>query len=180
MLRLLFLSTTSLALVALPGCSDDACGPGDAPESGLLASSADVALNYGDLTSGPNNDCPDGTAPMGVTTLTIQGSLVGGQGLLTLCIPRPDLLQKGPVQLGSAVRIIDLNADAVEGCDYEFEALRPVTGEVSVKNMCDNGQTPKGYILTVDGALSMRRMCPTISDTIAVTFAGTVGVVGTP
>ena len=181
MLRLLFLSTTSLVALATAGCSDDACGPGNAKQSGLLASSADVVLNFGALTSGPNNDCPDGTAPAGVTSLTIQGIQLDGPGLLTLCIPRPDKLQNDPLPLGmvDGVRIIDLNG-TVEGCTYEFESLRPVSGTVSTTGMCDNGQTTAGYALIVDGSLSLRRMCPTMNDTIAVDFAGTVAVEGRP
>jgi hypothetical protein len=166
-------------VVSLGGCSDDACGPGGAQTAGLLASSADVVLNYTNLTSGPNNDCPDGTAPDGVISLTLQGNQLEGPGLLTLCIPRPDLLQKGPLKLGSEVRIIDLNGD-VDGCAYAFEQLRPVTGDVSATGYCDNGTNLAGYALTVDGSLSLTRMCPAMSDTIAVSFAGTVSVVATP
>ncbi len=181
MQRLLVLSSISLVAVAcLGGCSDDAeCGPGNAQNAGLLASSADVVLNYTNLTSGPNNDCPDGTAPPGVISQTIQGNQLEGPGLLTLCIPRPDLLMEGSLQLGSQVRIIDLNG-TVEGCTYEFEQLRPVTGEVSTTGYCDNGTNAAGYALTIDGSLSLSRVCPTMSDTIAVSFAGTVSVVATP
>jgi len=179
MLRLLFLSTTSLSL-ALSGCSDDAaCGPGSAKQSGLLASSADVVLNFGGLTSGPNNDCPDGTAPDGVTTLTIQGVQLDGPGLLTLCIPRPDKLQDGPLALGDVdgVRIIDLNG-TVDGCTYEYVSAVPVVGTASVTGMCDNGQTTAGYALTADASLTLRKECPTSTGNIAVDFTGTVAVKG--
>jgi hypothetical protein len=180
MLRLLFLSSTSV-LVAASGCSDDSCGPASGTQdAGLLASSAEVVLNYGNLTSGPNNDCPDPEAPMGVVSLTLEGKQIDGPGLLTLCIGRPDLLQTGELPLGgSTVRIIDLNG-TVGDCDYEFESLRPVTGTVASQGLCDNGQNLAGYAITVDASLSLRRMCPTVSDTIAVSFAGTVSLEATP
>ena len=177
MLRSLFLLTTSSLVVA--ACGDDTCGPGSAQGAGLLASSADVVLNYGSLTSGPNNDCPDAAAPAGVTSLTIQGAQVGGPGLLTLCIGRPDLLASGPLQLGTEVRIIDLNGEA-NSCQYAFESARPVQGTASTSGLCDNGKNSAGYALTVDGALSLKRTCNTAIDTIAVTFDGTVAVEATP
>ena len=181
MLRSLFLSTTSLLiLVGAPGCSDDACGPPKGTQdAGLLASSADVVLSYGNITSGPNNDCPVMDAPTGVISLTLQGTQVDGPGLLTLCIPRPDLLQNGTRQLGTDVRIIDLSGDK-DGCTYTFEQLRPATGDVSTEGMCDNGKDLAGYAITIDGNLSLKRMCATVNDTIAVSFAGTVAVEATP
>lgn len=175
MQRSLFLSSTSLALALhATGCSDDACGPPSGTHSaGLLASSADVVINYGNLRAGINNDC--GTTPE-VISLTLQGSQAGGEGgLLTLCVPRPDLLQKGTQRLGSEVFIIDFNA-VVDGCMYNIERGRPVTGDVTTTGMCGNGGDEAGFAMTIDAALSLTRMCPTANDIIAVTFAGTVAV----
>lgn len=173
MVRLLFLSSISLVLVA---CGDDVCGPGSAPEFGLAASSADVTLVFGGLVSGQNNDCPDASAPAGVISLTLQGMQQNGPGLITVCIPRPDLLAKEPAMLGSvSARIIDLNGEA-DGCSYAFESTRPVAGTLSASGLCDNGANKAGYAITVDGALSLRRVCPTTMDTIAVSFDGTVAV----
>ena len=181
MLHSRFLSSTSLALslVSLAACGDDTCGPpAGLSSAGLFASNADVTLNYGSLTSGANNDCPSPDAPAGVISLTLQGSQVDGPGLLTLCIPRPDQLQEGTLALGGGtVQIIDLTGEA-DGCSYTIERLRPITGDVSVQGMCDNGASTAGYGLTIDGALSLARSCPTMSDTIAVTFAGSVAVAG--
>lgn len=180
MQRLLFPSSISfVAFASLGGCSDDTCGPGNAQDAGLLASSADVVLNYTNLTSGPNNDCPEPGSPDDLTSLTIAGSQLEGPGLITLCIPRPDKLQQGPLQLANDLRIIDLNG-TVDGCTYTIERLRPITGEFSAEGLCDNGKNLAGYALTVDGALSLQRTCPTMSDTIAVSFSGTVSVVATP
>jgi hypothetical protein len=171
MLRSLFLSSTSL----LVACGDDVCGPGDAPAFGLVAGNDDVALVFGNITSGLNNDCPDPMAPAGIVSMTLQGMQQGGPGLLTLCIGRPDLIAKQELTFGTAVRIIDLNGE-VEGCTYSIDSLRPVLGSASASGLCDNGADAAGYALTVDGALSLRRMCPTTSDTIAVSFDGTAAI----
>ena len=67
-----FLSITSLALAAgSTGCSDDSCGPGGAPDVGLVASGSAVTLTYGRLTAGLNGDCPASDAPSGVVSLTL-------------------------------------------------------------------------------------------------------------
>jgi hypothetical protein len=173
MLRLLFLSSTSLALVA---CGDDTCGPGDAPDNGLFASNADVTITFTGLHSGQNNDCPDPDAPPGVVSLTIQGVQQGGPGLLTLCIARPDKLDSGTIPLGtSGARIIDLKG-TVDDCMYAFDSSRPVTGTVMTFGLCDNGANSAGYAIGVDGNVSMTRMCPTMNDTLAVAFNGKAAV----
>lgn len=174
--RLLFLSSISLALAALGGCSDDACGPGDAPATGLIVGDQDQKLTFGNLTSSANNDCPDSSAPAGVVSLTVGGSQTDGQGLLTLCIPRPDQLPGG-VTLGgtTGVRIIDLHGQ-FNGCDYSIEQTRPVSGTVIGTGVCDNGTNGAGYALSFDGHLSVKRECPTATDTIAVNISGEVAV----
>lgn len=180
MQRSLFLSSTSLLFVLTAGCGDDECGPpSGTQDAGLLASSADVILNYGNITSGPNNDCGELDPQTGIVSLTLEGTQVDGPGRLTLCIRRPDKLQEGPVPLGTGALIIDLDG-MVGDCTYAFEAARPVTGEVTAEGLCDYGQNAAGYALTVDGALSLTRMCPTMNDTIAVTFAGTVAITALP
>jgi hypothetical protein len=180
MQRSRFLSIISVTLVVaslLGACGDDTCGPGDAPDVGILASSADVTLKYGTLFSGQNNDCPDPAAPAGVVSVTIQGSQQDGTGLLTLCVGRPDLLAAGPIPLGTAgARIIDMNGDDAAGCMYAFDSSRPVAGTVSSKGLCDNGADAAGYALTVDGNVSLKRTCTTTIDTIAVSFQGTAAV----
>ena len=105
MWRLLFLSSTSL-LVAVVACSDDGggtCGPKGANEFGLVATNgSDVALTYGGLQSGQNNDCSDPATP-DIISLTVTGAQSGGTGIITFCIPHPDKLAKMPGQLGTDV-----------------------------------------------------------------------------
>jgi hypothetical protein len=52
------------------------------------------------------------------------------------------MLKKGPLKFGAVdgVRIIDLNG-MVADCEYEFESLRPVTGDVTVSGLCDEDFT---------------------------------------
>ncbi|HEY5947246.1 MAG TPA: hypothetical protein VIV40_17200 [Kofleriaceae bacterium] len=172
MQRLLFLSSISGLFAS--GCSDD-CGPGSAPKTGLLASSADVTLNYGNLTSSANNDCRDPTAPAGVISLTIDGTQTDAAQLITFCIPRPDQLMAMDQPLGTGLKIIDFNGEK-DGCMYSLEPTRPVTGTVHVTGMCDNGTNSAGYALGIDGNISLRRVCTTTTDTIAVTLQGLVAV----
>ena len=109
MSRLLCLSIIS---VAASGCSGDDCGTQGAFEFGLTVSSDQVHLTYGDLVAGANNDCPDSAAPAGVVSLTIMGTQMGGTGLFTICIGRPDQLATMPLTLGSAqVHVVDLSGD---------------------------------------------------------------------
>jgi hypothetical protein len=173
MRHLLFLS--SISALAASGCSDD-CGPGDAPEFGLVASSAEVTLTYGDLSAGANNDCPDADAPKGVVSLTLEGmqqNATSTTSFVTFCIPRPDQLPDG-VPIGTGFRIIDFRGDK-DGCTFEFGGGVP-TGIARATGLCDHGQNKAGFALTVDGNLLLRRTCPTATDTIAVALSGTVAV----
>jgi hypothetical protein len=173
MLRLLFLSSISATLLST-GCSDDACGPGSAPDNGLVAGDVDNKLTFGGLASSANNDCPDPSAPSGVVSLTVSGTQTDGTGFITLCISRPDQLSAG-VALGAAgLRIIDLMGQA-NGCDYKIESTRPVTGTAKATGVCDNGASG-GYALTIDGHISLTKTCATSSETLAVNLVGTVAV----
>src|SRR5512140_1786520 len=104
MSRLRFPSITSTVLVAsaaaVTGCSDDSCGPGGAPDTGLVAQGDAVTLTYGHLMGGPNNDCPASDAPPGVISLSINGMQTDGSGLVTLCVARPERLTKQAQALG--------------------------------------------------------------------------------
>lgn len=175
MWRLLFLSSISGGFLAT-GCGDDECGPGSAPAVGLIASSADVTLTYGNLSSGANNDCPDPDLPIGeIVSVTIEGTQQDGASIITFCLPRPDKLQTQDLPLGTGLRIIDFNGEK-DDCTYAFEGSRPVTGTVHSIGLCDNAKNPAGWALGIDGNISLRRTCPTTTDTIAVSLRGTVAV----
>jgi len=178
MWRLLFLSTTSLAL-AVAACSDDgggSCGPKSAPEFGLVATNgSDVALTYGGLSSSPNHDCFDPNSPMGVEALTVTGPRSGGDGLITFCIPRPDLLATTPGRLGFEVQLVDLSS-TVNSCMLMLNSTAVPSGTVTVDGMCDNGQNKAGYAITVTGNAVLSRDCGGTIDMVPVALSGTVAV----
>jgi hypothetical protein len=166
-------------LLGAGGCGDD-CGPGDAPAAGLVASNETVSLTYGDLTGLLGNDCPDPAAPEGVISLSVEGRLTTGTGLITFCIPRPDLLMEGGRTLGTAlssadVRIIDLGGMA-DNCTFSFNSAQAPTGTAQATGVCANGDSPEGFALSIDGALSLRRTCGATMDTVSVTLRGRVAV----
>jgi hypothetical protein len=179
-----FHSAISLALVASGvaacGDGDDRCGPGPIAEQGLVASSADVVLTFDDLTALAGNDCPDPMAPEGVISLSLEGTQIDGTGLITLCIPRPDLLMMGQRTIGTFtsmadVRIIDLMG-TYNNCMFNLDTTRPPLGEASARGVCDNGTHVEGFRLDIDGSLSLRRNCNNALSTVAVTLVGKLAV----
>lgn len=169
------------AALGAAGCSDDTCGPGGASPAGLAASSDAVTLTYGNLSSLLGNDCPDPAAPEGVISLSIEGRQSGDPlGLITLCIPRPDLLMEGDRSLGTItstadVRIVDLRGNA-DGCAYTLDSTQPPTGSARATGVCDNGDSPAGFALSLDGAATLRRTCGTTTDSVPVTLRGQVAI----
>lgn len=178
--RALALAGLAAAAVLGAGCGDD-CGPGDAPATGLVASNDTVSLTYGELTGLLGNDCPDPAAPEGVISLSVEGHQAGGAGgRITFCIPRPDLLMEGDRTLGTAlsgadVRIIDLGGTA-DNCTFSFNSAQVPTGAARATGVCGNGDSPEGFALSIDGALSLRRTCGATMDTVSVTLRGRVAV----
>lgn len=196
MSHLHFLSTTSVVLVAgaaaATGCSDNSCGPGGAPETGLIASSDMVTLTYGNLIGSLNNDCTPADAPSGVVSMTILGHQAGAMlsnstGLLTLCVARPDLLAKQAqalgVDAGAPVRLTDFAGDA-NNCSFAVDKTQPVTGNATSSGLCGNGSDAAGFAIELNGSLTLTRTCSTTTDSVQVTLHGRVavaaGVVLTP
>jgi hypothetical protein len=186
MSRSLSRSPTSLAIAVaiaavLAGCGDgETCGPGTASKTGLTATGDNVALTWGTLTSGLNNDCPDSAAPAGVVSVTVFGFQSGGAGSITLCVSRPDLLADGSQTLGhdsatAQVRIVDLNGDA-DICTYTIDRTKPVTGTATASGLCDNASDPAGFAITLDATLTFTRTCDTTTDSVEVMLRGTNAV----
>ncbi|MBV8756350.1 MAG: hypothetical protein JO257_03680 [Deltaproteobacteria bacterium] len=176
MWRSLFLSSTSL--LCFVACSDDggSCGPKGAAAFGLGASNgSDVSLTYGNLSSGANNDCPDPAAPAGVISLTLSGQQSGGTGIITFCIPRPDLLATTPGRLGFDVKIIDLTGDA-NSCMLKIDSTAVPSGMVTSDGICKNGQDKAGYALAFNGHIVFTRTCAGTSDSVPAQLSGTVAV----
>ena len=175
-----FLSTISLVAAAgSTGCSDDSCGPGGAPDVGLVASGSAVTLTYGHLTSGPNNDCLASDAPAGVISMTLQGIQTDGAGRITLCVGRPDRFADQALALGfaasSPVQVIDF-AGAANSCTLAIDRATPPTGTASASGLCGNGDNPAGFALVLDAAVTLTRTCGTTVDAVAVTLRGRVAV----
>jgi hypothetical protein len=161
---------------ALFGCPNhsETCGPAAGSGGPLDVTATNVALAYGGLMSGQNNDCP-GTP--GVVSVTITGAETGsaGFGIVTFCVPRPDLLASTPQPLGSGVQVVDLTgADA--SCSYAFDATVAPTGTVSSSGLCDNGGGSAGFTLVFDGGVTLDRTCGSAKDTVAVMLSGSVDV----
>lgn len=179
-----FLSSTSplVLVVVLGGCPSDgdSCGPDGAPASGLTASNgSDITLTYGNLSSLSGNDCPAADAPSGVISLSIEGTQVGGTGLVTFCIPRPDLLADGRA-LGTTasmgqLRVIDFSGMA-NNCTFALDGTVPPTGTGTGTGVCKNGTDPAGFALELAGTISLRRTCGATVDTVSLTLAGKVAV----
>ena len=166
-----------LCLLAISsGCSDD-CGTKGAPEFGIVASSDQVKLTYGHLVASANNDCPAPDAPSGVISLTISGIEMTSNGLITICVQRPDLLAHQTQALGSEVQLIDVSGSDTT-CSYALDATRPATGTLSGQHMCSNGTDKAGFELDANAALSLKRTCAGTVDSQAVTLRGAAAVSG--
>ena len=180
MSRFLCLLVISSSLVAT-ACSGDDCGSPGSAVYGLVVSSDQVMLSYGDLLAGANNDCPASDAPTGVVSLTVSGTQMpvsgsgaGGNGLVTFCIPRPD--QLGADQpLGSAIKIIDLSgSDAT--CSYALDHTHLPTGSAHGLGVCGNGTDKTGFGLVFDGFIGLTRTCGSNVDSVSVGITGNVAV----
>lgn len=179
-----YLSSTSLVLLLLAGCNgDDDCGTMGAAADGLTASSVDVTLTFGQMISRAGSDCPDPATP-DIIAVTVEGRQTDGTGFITLCIPRPDLLEMGNRTLGHTtstadIRIIDLDG-AANNCTYKIDKTRVPTGMGAGMGVCDNGTNSAGFALVLDGAVSLTRTCGATVDTIGVKLSGTFAVPAEP
>jgi hypothetical protein len=175
-----YLSSTSLVF-SLGGCPSDgeSCGPEGAPAMPVTASNADVSLTYGNLSSLSGNDCPDPMAPSGVISLSIEGAQVGGTGLITFCIPRPDLLAAGRT-IGSTasmgqLRVVDFSGMA-NSCTFALDTTMPPAGTAKGTGVCKNGTDAAGFALELNGTINVKRTCGATVDNLALTLAGKVAV----
>ena len=180
--RLLAAGWIAASIAGAAGCGGgDSCGPGGVPSIGLIADNPVVILTYGQLTASLNNDCPASDAPAGVISMTIGGTQHGGQGLITLCVGRPDLLETQELALGSdaaaPVQVVDL-AGSNNNCTFTVDRTMPLTGQAHASGLCGNGADPAGFALVVDAALSLTRTCGATVDTTGVTLHGRVAVEG--
>jgi hypothetical protein len=81
----------------------------------------------------------------------------------------------GTILSAADIRIVDLRGNA-GGCAYTLDSTQPPTGSARATGVCDNGDSPDGFALTLDGAASLRRTCGTTTDSVSVTLRGQVAV----
>jgi hypothetical protein len=116
-------SLSIISVAAVWACSDGAkpkpdafCGLGTASAPIELAAGS-ATIDYVDIRSGANNDCPDPMAPTGVISMTIERIT---PPLFTMCIPRPDKLAAGSLMIGSDAHLVDAQGSA-GSCSYMFD-----------------------------------------------------------
>ncbi len=190
MLRSLFLSSTSLALLA--GCPGDdaACeaGPG-AGGDGLTVTAEGTTITYAALAAGANNDCPVDGTPGGVISLTIGGvqSSPAGVGVISFCLPRPDLVDGGgtfpldpdnhPALADDRVHVIDVDATIDADCTWAHDPEDAPDGTATFVGFCAHGVDDAGFAMTLDGTLTVTETCTGSPDReLTVTLGGTVAV----
>lgn len=166
-LCLLRTSLTLAALASLGACSDPAnCGVGAGAVDHFIVSDGTHTLTFTELTSLAANDCPDPTAPGAPTSVTIEGHQVDGPGLVTLCIPRPDLLGSGVRRLGTRasgggdILIEDLNGEA-GGCALRIDSSVAPAATAQASGVCNNATNAAGFEMVATGTLAGKRTCGT-------------------
>lgn len=187
MLRSLFLSSTSVVLLAAcPGDDDggDTCGPGSAPAAGLTLTVEGETVTYGAFTASVNNDCTIGSS--GVISVSVHGTQTGQAAPFTLCLPRPDLLGADPVALVPSrvppmetdrAMLIDASAMLAGGCTVQKDATMSPTGTASFLGYCEAGAHADGYALAVTGTVPLVRTCGAEVTNVTGQLGGTVAVV---
>jgi hypothetical protein len=179
-LRSPILLITSAALFGCPNNSSETCGPGSNAAADFSAGGSGIAATYGQLASHENHDCVAPNTPAGVVALTIDGVELGGAGLVTLCIPRPDLLATQTMDLantsstGSDVQIVDLTGSASGGCTFALDDTADVIGTISATGLCGEGSA--GYELTFAAVVPVDVACGSGSATPASVNASATGV----
>jgi hypothetical protein len=182
-LRSPFRSITEIdfALALGVAAAASACGPGTtcgtdkAPTYGLMASGNAVSLLYGAFSASANNDCPMPGAPSGVVSLTLEGSQMGGGGIMTICVPRPDLLASEELAIGASVQIIDFTGTASD-CDYMLDPASTPSGSAKGIDECNNGTNKNGFALEVTGSATLIQECNGTSNNVVVSLSGTTAV----
>lgn len=155
-----------------PDASSEVCGPGDAPADGVIVDvggDPEAGAVFGQLRSSANNDCPPPETG-GPTSITIQGAQTDPadpKTFLTLCLPRPDLIEGEPVPLvdddaiddDTLVQLIDLLAAPADGCRLDIDGDRAPGGEVTFSGFCDDGIHEDGYALAFAATVPLLRTC---------------------
>lgn len=181
---LLVLGLAAAPLLPLAACGDDqACGPGDTTGSDVTATSSAGQIVFADFTSSPNNDCPEAGAPTSITIEAQQSSPTTTlRASLTLCLPRPDLIDTAPIDLAddSLVQIIDVTQRPEPGCLITLDRSVAAAGSITFTGFCGDGQGSEGYAIVLDGTVGGQLACETdggmTAEAISVTLRGSAAV----
>lgn len=134
-------------------------------------------MMYGNLSAAPSNDCPDPSAPPGVSSLTISGIQTDGNGAVSICVSRPDRIDHTLETLDAYVHLIGLTG-TVGQCSLALDPAVAPVGVVNSTGVCDNGAAHVGFMLVIYSRVSMTRTCASVTDTLSAMFAGSVAVAG--
>jgi hypothetical protein len=161
---------------------------GDATADGLTGSAGGDTVTYGDLVAATNNDCPAPSPPSGVVSVTVFGrqQSPAGNAVISLCLPRPDLLGDGtqvalaeahqPALDSDRAQLVDV--EGAPDADCRWSLAGPPDGTARFDGFCDDGADPAGFALTLDATVPVTKVCAGVPDeTIELTLAGTVAVV---
>jgi len=165
----------SVACSSPPAKPDAYCGTGSASPNGLVATAGATTFTFTNLSASPNADCQIPTAPKGVIAMTIAPPPLATP-LLTVCIPRPDLLPGG-LPIGSQAQLVDLDGTS-DGCSFTLDDSIPPSGTMSAAGLCDAGSAHAGFALSVDATATLSRMCGSTVDQVSATLSGTIAVAG--
>jgi hypothetical protein len=192
MLRSLFLSATSV--LALAACGDDdateVCGPSDDAGDAITVSAESQVFRFASFTVAANNDCPAPAPPAGLISVTIFSQQIepAGTGLITLCLPRPDLVEgvgvevpldpdNHPAEADDRAHTIDVDADLGNGCRWVLDAATPPDGTATFTGVCGDAEDARGFELALAGTVALIERCTGMPDrAVTATLAGSVVV----
>jgi len=193
MQRSRYLSFTSLLLLA--GCpSDDApvCGPPDDVGDAITVAADGMTFRYAGFTAGANNDCPAPSPPSGLISVTVFSQQIdpAGTGLITLCLPRPDLLEgdaagvevpldpdNHPAEADDRAHVIDVAADLGNGCRWSIDSTQAPSGTARFTGLCGDAEDPAGFGLALTGTVALIERCTGVPDrALTATLDGSAAV----
>jgi hypothetical protein len=163
------------------------CGIADVTIDGVTAAQGADTVTFGMFAAGANNDCPGPGVPGGVVSVTVFGRQVepAGNAVISVCLPRPDLIDSGddiplspahqPAEASDRVQLVDLEGDLAADCRWSLGGAPD--GTARFDGFCDDGTHPDGFALTFDATVPVTKTCTGLPDeTVEVILAGTVAV----
>jgi len=189
---LCLLCTSALAASA---CGDDAppvCGVPDDIGDGITVTAEGTTYRFASFTAGANNDCPAPSPPAGLISVTVFSQQVepAGTGLITLCLPRPDLLEgdaagvevaldpdNHPAGAADRAHVIDVSAELANDCRLALDGTGSPDGTAHFTGLCGGGEDEAGFGLALAGTVALVERCTGMPDRpLSATLGGSVAV----